>query len=223
LTSINRMEEALPYGLKWLNKEKISETSQFNWPIFLVMVFYALCLIAGILIFLRYQFNKVKEHPSGEPPIISEISGLGGWLILVIIGLFLGPVRLIMGIVEDAHGVALWKWHQLTTPGGISYNPMWGPALIYELLGQITTLIMAIFAIILFFQKRRLFPRWFILMLVLNAIFVLGDTVGIHFLDLASEKIAQRVTQNIISVFIGCIIWIPYMCLSKRVKGTFLR
>ena len=224
LASLDRMESALGYSLKWQNMDSVGTTSQFNWPIFLLAMIYAMAFAGGAGILCYRQSKKSKEPTTGPPPLLDQnLNGLGGWLILPCLGLIAGPIRLVITMGKSIGTFSLWKWHALTTSGGVSYNPLWGPLLTFELLGQISILILDFFVLVLFFQKHRLFPRWFIALLVLNAAFVLGDMVGAHFLGVSSPTSAARHLQNIMSAVIGCGIWIPYMCVSQRVKATFVR
>ena len=224
LASLNRMAAALPYGLKWANTEDIDKTSQFNWPIFLMAVVYVVVITAIIGVLCNLFLKQSPRPVTGLPPVISEtVNGLGGWLVLVWIALFFAPIVRLIGIVADAKAFSLWKWHELTTPGGFSYNPLWGPTLIFELLGQITLFILLIFAAVLFFQKRRLFPRWYIAVLVLNAIFVFVDIAAVRSIGIVSTETANRTVTSITGILVGCGIWIPYMCISKRVKATFVK
>jgi Protein of unknown function (DUF2569) len=75
----------------------------------------------------------------------------------------------------------------------------------------------------LFFQKRRIFPRWFIVLIAFNALFVVGDIIGVQFVRTSSPNASVRHLQSLMSVLVGCGIWIPYMLLSRRVKATFVR
>jgi hypothetical protein len=80
-----------------------------------------------------------------------------------------------------------------------------------------------ILLLFLFFQKRRIFPQWFIALLAFNAIFVVGDAIGVHFLRISSPATTATISQSLMQALVGCAIWIPYMHKSRRVKATFLR
>ena len=224
LKSLDQMENALGYSLNWQSMDAVGSTSQFNWPIFLLAMIYAGIFSAGAGFLCRRQCRLLSAGASATPLLLDQkLSGLGGWLILVAIGLLFGPIRLMFHMSQSLDAFSLWKWHALTNPGGVSYNPLWGPSLTFELLGEISILIFDVFVLVLFFQRRRLFPRWFIALLVLNAVFVLGDMTAVHFLGVSSPKTAAQHLNNIMSVVVGCGVWIPYTCVSQRVKATFVR
>ncbi len=223
LGSLDRMENALGYSLIWETMDT-SGTNQFNWPIFLLIAFYSLLLAIGVALTYRFQ-NRSPVQISPVPPIIeSSVSGLGGWLILVGLGLVFSAFRLIFVMIRTSNLFSLWKWQALTTPGGISYQPAMAPLLIFEFLGYLTTMALCLFALVLFFQKRRFFPRWFIGMLIFNATFILLDSVAAKMLIHSSNPQSEiTMTRNLAQVVVGCSIWIPYMCVSRRVKATFVR
>ncbi|HEU5397424.1 MAG TPA: DUF3857 domain-containing protein [Verrucomicrobiae bacterium] len=225
LASLDRMENELGYVLNWQSMDSIGKSGQFNWPIFLLATIYALAVAGGAGWFGYKQCSATVAVSSGLAPRLNgeNLNGLGGWLILVGLGLIISPIRILIQVGRASQNFSLWRWHGLTQPGGVSYNPLWAPLLTFELLGQITLIIVALMLLVLFFQRRRVFPRWFIALQLLNALFVLGDMVGVHFLGISSAATMAIRTRNIASVLVGCSIWIPYMLVSQRVKATFVR
>lgn len=225
LQTLDDMEDALGFSLKWQSMDSIGKTSQFNWPVFLLASIYSMVFAgaAGVLCY-RQCWKSPGPAANVPPPLPGQnLSGLGGWLILVGIGLVLKPVFVIASIGRSLGNFSLWKWHGLTEPGGVSYNPLWGPVLTFELLGQISLALLTLILLVLFFQKRRIFPRWFIGLMILNAVFVFADMLGVHFLGYSTDASMAIRTRNITNVIFGCGIWIPYMLVSKRVKATFVR
>ena len=225
LSSLDEMEAALGYSLTWQNIELIKSRSQFNWLVFLIAAAYTGLLTAGASLLSVRQCRSAATALSGQPPLLPDrqLNGLGGWLVLPCIGLFLGSATMLFHIAKLSSAFALWKWHAITTPGGTSYDPLWAPMLTFELLSELTILTLNIIALILFFQKRRVFPKWFIAVLALNALFVFGDAIGAQFLKTHSADAAEKMARSITRVVGGCAIWIPYMCVSRRVKSTFVR
>jgi hypothetical protein len=224
LKSLDQMESALGYSLTWQNMDGVRGTSQFNWPIFLLAAIYTGILAAGAVFIYRHHGRWLPAGaPAQPPPLDPKLSGLGGWLILVGFGVVCGPLRQLVFISHFLGSFSLWKWHALTNPGGMSYHPGWAPLLTLELLGQITILILSLVVARLFFEKRRLFPRSFIALLIFNTIFVLGDMIGVQLVRPSSAAVTRDSFQSLAQVFFGCGVWIPYMCVSRRVKATFVR
>lgn len=225
LASLDEMERVLGYSLTWQNMEGGVARNQFNWPIFLLAVCFTGMVGGGAGLFCYMQCRSAGPSENAAPPLLHQnLNGLGGWLILVAFALLINPIRLIFVIIKNVNVFSLWKWQALTTPGTESYNSVWAPLLMFELLGQITLILFMAIGIVLFFQKRRLFPRWYIAALLVNALFVLGDVIGFHFLGTAATaQMRQILDRSTLSAFVGCMIWIPYMLKSERVKATFIR
>jgi transglutaminase-like putative cysteine protease/mannose/fructose/N-acetylgalactosamine-specific phosphotransferase system component IIC len=223
LDSIDRMENALGYSLVWQNADT-SGTSQFNWPIFLLAACYCLLLATGAVLLYRFQCRP-SANTSPLPPVIEPgVSGLGGWLVLVGLGLVLNPFRLVYFIDRTTGSFSLWRWQDLTTPGSLSYQPGMGSALVFELLCQLTLLALCLFTIVLFFQKRRAFPRWFIVTIAFNAIFAVADAIAVQgFLKMSTPQTRLIMVRALMGAVVSCSIWIPYMCVSRRVKATFVK
>lgn len=158
--------------------------------------------------------------------LVSEkkIEGLGGWLILVAIGVIISPVKVFfevfpayLDIFNDG------SWEIFTTPGTDAYHIMWAPILLGEMSINLALVFVWLFIIFLFFSKKAAFPKWYISTLLFTLIFMIVDAFAIK-LVLPNETVfdPQTVTQ-IIRTSVSCLIWIPYMMVSKRVSATFIR
>jgi hypothetical protein len=221
IASLNRMENALGYVLLWQNLDLIRNTSQFNWPIFLLAVAYTGLFGVGLRFLYNYQ-TRPESLLGSHPPYPGDraLKGLNGWLILVGIGLVARLIILLRSAGVSIGSFTLWRWQTLTSPGGLSYHPGWAPILIGEALFQISLFILNLFLLFLFFQKRRIFPRWFIGMMLLSAVYIVGDVVAVQYMKPTAQGGARVATAVFL---IPCAVWIPYMCVSRRVKTTFIR
>jgi hypothetical protein len=226
LNSLDQMENSLGYSLSWQNMDAIRVKSQVNWPILILSLTYAsLVLIVATFSYRKHSAALSASALSAPPPLDEKLVGLGGWLILVGFGLAISPIRLILGLQSSVGAFALWKWNALTHSDGMSYHPMWAPLLIFELLGQVTIIILSLFVLVGFWQKRRVFPKWYIVLLALGAFFVLGDVFGLIIVEKGPATATTQAARarNILQVAVGCAIWIPYMRTSRRVKLTFVQ
>jgi Protein of unknown function (DUF2569) len=147
---------------------------------------------------------------------------IGGWLILVTLGLALTPLRLGVSIVTE--GIPFFTgetWKALTTPGREAYHPLRAPLLIFELLGNAA---FCIWAVVLFwplFKRKRAFPRLIIISLVANFTFVLVDLLVASRIP-SVGTIGPETMRELIGSGVTCVIWVPYFIMSKRVAGTFV-
>src|ERR1700734_649551 len=106
----------------------------------------------------------------------------------------------------------------------MSYHSGMGFALVFELLCQLTLLTWCLFLIVFFFQKRRIFPHWFIIALAFNMFFAVADAIIVQgFLKMSTPQTRMIMVKALMGAIVGCSIWIPYMCISRRVKATFVR
>ena len=143
--------------------------------------------------------------------------GLGGWLVLVVLGLFSGLVSDVRTVTEDYLSMFTdGTWSTVTDPSGYSYHPVIGFVVLWEMAFYIAFVVVQGVLIWLFFRKSVWFPKTYIWFLVAIIIFVISDTITLTLLyDQAfSLGIAWIIPSGI---------WISYMRVSKRVKNTFVR
>ena len=151
-----------------------------------------------------------------------DLIGLGGWLILVGIGVVLIPLRLLITVLPPF--ISLFSdgtWEAVTTEGSTYYHSFWAPLLITEMIVNIGLFIVSLYLVFLFFSKHRLFPITYVLIAVVTLIFIPLDAWLTTYV-LPDEPIFDPDTiRNLTQAFVSSIIWIPYMMTSKRVKNTF--
>ncbi len=219
LQALDQMEEELGYSLTWGNPAAGWRLKDINWAIIALAAIYCCLLAIGAVFLYRYD----PASPS-IPPVIPGApgagpSGLGGWLVLVSIGVVLSPFTLAYTLVQSYSAYSLPYWHSVTSPGGESYHPLFGPYLIIELLGNITILASTILIAFLYFRKRSSFPRVFIIYMLFDAVFLWLD----YALACAIPATAsENSLKDPVRITIQCLVWIPYMLQSKRVEATFV-
>jgi hypothetical protein len=147
---------------------------------------------------------------------------IGGWLILVGIGIVVNPLRILLVIGKLIPLFFNGSWKILTTPGTAAYHPMWAPSIIFELLGNIAVLVFSIVLAVLFFQKRSVLPKVITAFFLLNLAFVIVDFLLANSIPAIANQGNQAPLGEIFRSIILCLIWIPYFLISKRVKGTFV-
>ena len=126
--------------------------------------------------------------------------GIGGWLILPVIGLFLSPIGF-AAAATLAH-----------TPEMRASSPLAQLAFVVNL----TAIPFAIYTIWLLLKRKTAFPRF---MLGLMAIGVAGDIL----LYLADKDVGgDTILVEVIGSFISALIWSLYFLKSKRVANTFI-
>jgi len=150
--------------------------------------------------------------------------GIGGWLILVAIGVTIAPFKTAIEAVLAFKPIfAEGTWASLTTAGSALYHPGWKILLSSEIINN-TILVCAYGALaVLFYKKHWLFPRLFIALQVISLLGTFVDAWALSMI-MPDEPIFDAETFKAVSrSVLSCFIWIPYMLVSKRVKATFVR
>ena len=153
-----------------------------------------------------------------------SLEGLGGWLVLVGLGIIVAPLRIIGLLFPIYYEIfSNGSWELLTTPGTDAYNSLWAPIIYGEIAINGALVVAWIFVGYLFFSKKKVFPKWFIGMLLFTLVFIVVDAFAIK-LVLPNEPVFDPDTvKELGRTIIGSLIWVPYMLVSKRVKATFVK
>lgn len=153
----------------------------------------------------------------------NELKGLGGWLILVGIGVVLSPIRLLSTLVPTFKPVFEdGTWEALTTEGSDAYAPYFGSLLVGEMVFNTIMVAASIYLIYLFFSKHYLFPKLYIGIVAASLIFIPLDAWVVTLVFPGEPMFDPDTTKEFMRSLIVGVIWVPYMLLSKRVKVTFV-
>ena len=173
-----------------------------------------------------WTWPKGPPDYASMPPLLESerrLDGLGGWLILVGLGLCLGPflrVGLLLKSWEGYFSIHVWQAYAL--PQTDQYHPLFAPLLVAELLFNIALVGLNVLALAMFFAKRKTFPKIYILFLCLNAAFLITDDLISRQLPFLADRHSATVPVGTRSAFVA-ILWSAYMLKSRRVKFTFVR
>lgn len=153
------------------------------------------------------------------PPLTAEPSstaqkdlrGIGGWLIVVAVGLGLGPFALLL-----AAGGALLLLMSPMSQELLAAHPSVARLLILNAAIYCLLIVALIVLNLLFYGRKKIFPRAAIGFLVANFV-----------LDLTSQQMLRQYIPTLPSTgafmnLVSAAIWIPYFLLSQRVKQTFV-
>jgi hypothetical protein len=165
--------------------------------------------------------------PAAEPAAIqssgardADLTGIGGWLVLVALGQILAPLKLIASLVQyySSLDFSLIERFPLAFAGEAALN-----ALLFGLL---------VYMAVLFFQHSRRFPTFFIIVWIaavlsfpVNTFWVAislslytGQPANDFFTQVDGKEIGQT-----IGVLLWGGIWVTYILKSRRVANTFVR
>ena len=153
-----------------------------------------------------------------------SLQGIGGWLILVAVGIVFTPIKKIMvKITLYPEIFSTGVWEDLTTQGNEAYSPLWAPSIIGEILFSCGLIIVLLYMAYLFFAKSRNFPKWYVVIAIINVQFIAADAFIIN-MFLPSQSIFDPGTiREFLRSVITLVVWVPYMFVSKRVRATFIK
>ncbi len=175
--------------------------------------------------------NEINEVVKSEVNVIDlndnrNLEGIGGWLILVLIGL-------IISIITSAY--AAWEYdiksliekslYVCLDPQSELYNLFVIPTLIYELFINIGSVLVSIVLLILLFKKKKKFPKVFcIFNIVYIFLFIIDNVLAIKMQKAYNQDVSYSgvLSSDVIRQLIPTIIWVNYMIRSERVKNTFV-
>ncbi len=227
LKKLDEMQDLLSDTLYRPNGSQKAGLAQVNWLMIVIAGFATIAVLAGsIRVWRVTRVAAASSSAVGPPPLPADwhLQGLGGWLILVGIGLCLGPLVRCANLLLNWEGFfSMQTWQAVALPESEQYHPLYTPLLIFELLCNVVLLGWNILAICLFFDRRRFFPRAYIGLLVFNAVFLLTDEI----VGAAIPSVAAAATGSskatLLRALVMSAIWIGYMLTSRRVKATFVR
>jgi Protein of unknown function (DUF2569) len=145
-----------------------------------------------------------------QAPAMVEPKGIGGWLILPVIGTVLSPLITAHAAYEDA---AVLLNNSALSTGLAAF-------IIAEFVYNFGLMAAWIFAAVLLFRHKRLYPRLFVALLVITLIGTVLDLVVAA--AVFDTKLDSSDIRSVVRSVVGLAIWGPYMHKSVRVKNTFV-
>jgi hypothetical protein len=136
-----------------------------------------------------------------------ELTGIGGWLILVAISLAVNPILLIAAIAVDLRLLGF----------GLAAKPGLAVLIMAEAITNTIMLIAMAGLNVLFYRRMRQFPRWMITYLIAGFVVALCDHIGAMIFAPSTSWL------GVFRSLIGALIWIPYFLQSQRVEQTFVK
>ena len=136
-----------------------------------------------------------------------DLKGLGGWLILVGIGVVLSPIRIIGDLMPIYLDI---PWKEV-----MSEFPLLGVFIVFEILVNVFLVGASIYLIFLFFSKNIKFPKLYYFLLVFSIGFIFIDAFIVKLLipeePMFDPETSKQLFQSIISFAIwGTYILIPF-------------
>jgi transglutaminase-like putative cysteine protease/heme exporter protein D len=182
-----------------------SVQTQFRF-VYVYIVLIAL-VVGALLVIKIYKYDPVAEHV--------DSTSIGGWLILVAIGLSLTPLRILIELASAENSFFNGAtWDSLFAMKQYGFLVWLSAELAYNIIFIFFTAIL----VVLFFQRRTSVPLLAKIFYGTSLFVVVADSLAAS--SLAGITISENLQDILQSLFAACI-WIPYFHYSERVKETF--
>lgn len=186
---------------------------EVTWPLVLIALLTLAPAAAAAVRFLRRTAPGAPAAGAAAPP------GIGGWLVLLGLGVVMTPVALLVQGRELAPMFTASVWYELTVPGREAYHHLYAPLLMYELSANLVLLVGSLVVAVLFFRQQRLFPRVYVGFLLLTIAFMAIDLL----VSSRVSPLASRDLQALTRPLLALLIWGTYLNRSSRARQTFVR
>jgi len=151
-----------------------------------------------------------EQEPTADGP-----KGIGGWLLLPTIYLFISVLISFGYLVFTFLFINSSEWKQLITSPEV--HPHFENAIYFEMACNALLLVFTIYLIVVLFKKKRIFPKGIISYYLLSIVIDIVVTLLVNNVSMDDE-----ITSFSGSGIALSIIWIAYFMLSKRVRNTFV-
>lgn len=177
---------------------------------------------AAIIAFAAIGF-LLLGRPHGPPPLpppsaIAHLEGLGGWLLVIGLAIIAAPITMLVSLIGLFSPIFSGE---VMSGIGDSASPrfVWIGIVLVEVFLNTLILVFRVGLVPMFFLKRRRFPATFIAVSVSQAAFLLFDALLVPTLVKTPQDPAALASAS--QALLGCMIWVPYMLVSNRVRATF--
>jgi hypothetical protein len=217
--NITKIDNNLVYGLTIpKNGSQLSGNSSFNWQRILGFLIFI-----GAIILAVFVGKKLYKYDP-EPIIESYYENnkiIGGWLILIAIGLFISPFRVVYEIFILNPTYINGDWLSYLNFSNGFNNFLIGVVIFFELLVNVFIIIIFPILIMLFFKKRSNFSKLYSFILIGHFIFIVFDTfIASALIDV---ELNEKETTELIRAFISTTLISAYLLMSERSKETFVK
>ncbi len=217
ITDHEKIQEELSYFVSYdQGLAQGAGGSGLSWvAIILTIVALLLSCYGAYRLYFDYDVVPEIQNVRAKP--------IGGWLILIAIGLILTPIIILVDLLGENGFYDAYTWSTLWNTEGTA-----GKATVFlvalELMINIARIIFALILVILFFERRSTVPRLMVILFASTAAFIILDAIAAYAIngDVYTSEDNYETAKEIIMSIVRAAIWIPYFLISKRVKETFV-
>lgn len=193
------------------NKNLVGNEKGISW---LGVITGLVALGFGLWMALRLYYNydpppAVRVWNDGEP--------IGGWLVVVAIGLVLSPFRMVYDLFNLPEVYDSQMWANLVALKRYDLFAF----ILFTHVYNVVFLAYMILILILFIKRRSSLPKLITIYFAVNCVVTVTDSLIGSALD-SSMASSPEYYRNMFSSVVSAAIWIPYFNMSSRVKETFV-
>ena len=167
--------------------------------------------------------NQSASNSSAATTSVSQLKGLGGWLILIGFGLIIGPLRQINALSTGYKPyINTDLFEKLTSPSSASYIPNFNILFYAEIIVSIFLILLSLYLLFLFFAKKKNFPKNYIFISLFVILYIPVDAFLVSTIVPNAKVFDGEIVKSFFQTLISGAVWIPYMMKSERVKNTFI-
>lgn len=217
------LDPELGYTLAWGKPPARNPGAVLPATVPLAVALVAAAVLAGAGIFVSRRIR----HAAGSAPQpaleagLAGPQGLGGWLVIVAIGLFVRPIVNGSALVQLAPLLTRTGWRALQGPEVSALSFLQAAHTLFVLVTNMGFIAASILLLVLFFQRRSDFRPAYTWVLACGIAVALLD-VGVKGFFLGEQLPSTEVTR-IVGAVLSSTGWILYMRRSRRVARTFVR
>ena len=212
------------YNMLFTAQEKplVTGIIGFNWS--LVLTLLAALLLSSILIWHLYHKPYQTSYGFNFNP---NYSSIGGWLVLLGIGVTLNPLLLLYAVYSEySTEMNVNYLVYFFDPESSYFNPIKGYYAYFIAAANTCLFVFSILIVIVFFQKKTQFRLYFVIFRTFNSVFLIVNLIILYQFYGDSTDISERVllnkeTTSMIKVLVQSCIWVPYIWFSERSRFTF--
>jgi len=167
--------------------------------------------------------KESSEKVSNPPLLLNGVSGLGGWLVLVQIGLYASIILSSIALFSDLlPSLDSEGWAYLTSESSEAYHPLWGPTIIFEIVSNAFVVLFCLYILFMFYAKKSVLPKLMIILYVVNVLFLMIDFALVQQIVNSFPELGENSAKEVTRAILTGLIWIPYFLKSVRVRNTFV-
>lgn len=191
----------------------------FNWLLLITFIVGVVLSVALCRSLYLHKFTVQYEK---------RYDTVGGWLILVAIGIVITPFALLFTIVKQS--IDLFNinyFYYFFDSRSDFFYPLKGYYVIVSDMCNVLLLVASIMIIVLLFQRKKAFRYYYIGFRLFNLLFLSVDLAMVYLFatnPMGADDAILVKTQSaaLVKMAVQACIWIPYVWISERSRHTFV-